>query len=78
MASLGSVCSGCPLRDTVFFLSGHGSRCRAMSLDKLEKRPREIHPPAIQKDLLVHEEQEGSVNFNSAVLYAKDGQLTDD
>ncbi|RXN10323.1 GTPase-activating Rap Ran-GAP domain 3 isoform X1 [Labeo rohita] len=30
------------------------------------------------KDLLVLEEQEGSVNFKFGVLYAKDGQLTDD
>ncbi|KAJ6654633.1 hypothetical protein lerEdw1_006786 [Lerista edwardsae] len=29
-------------------------------------------------DLLVLEEQEGSVNFKFGVLYAKDGQLTDD
>ncbi|NWS61163.1 GARL3 protein, partial [Chunga burmeisteri] len=50
----------------------------AMSLDKFEKSPREIHHPEIQKDLLVLEEQEGSVNFKFGVLYAKDGQLTDD
>ncbi|KTG46823.1 hypothetical protein cypCar_00038974, partial [Cyprinus carpio] len=30
------------------------------------------------KELLVLEEQEGSVNFKFGVLYAKDGQLTDD
>uniref|UniRef100_A0A3B4E698 GTPase-activating Rap/Ran-GAP domain-like protein 3 n=1 Tax=Pygocentrus nattereri TaxID=42514 RepID=A0A3B4E698_PYGNA len=30
------------------------------------------------QDLLVLEEQEGSVNFKFGVLYAKDGQLTDD
>ncbi|XP_014459050.1 GTPase-activating Rap/Ran-GAP domain-like protein 3 isoform X6 [Alligator mississippiensis] len=49
-----------------------------MSLDKFEKSPREILHPEIQKDLLVLEEQEGSVNFKFGVLYAKDGQLTDD
>ncbi|XP_062446991.1 GTPase-activating Rap/Ran-GAP domain-like protein 3 isoform X2 [Rhea pennata] len=50
----------------------------AMSLDKFEKSPREILHPEIQKDLLVLEEQEGSVNFKFGVLYARDGQLTDD
>ncbi|XP_056408493.1 GTPase-activating Rap/Ran-GAP domain-like protein 3 isoform X2 [Hyla sarda] len=50
----------------------------AMNLDRFEKPPREILNPEIQKDLLVLEEQEGSVNFKFGVLYAKDGQLTDD
>ncbi|NXW48285.1 GARL3 protein, partial [Nyctiprogne leucopyga] len=50
----------------------------AMNLDKFEKSPREIFHPEIQKDLLVLEEQEGSVNFKFGILYAKDGQLTDD
>nr|XP_032638179.1 GTPase-activating Rap/Ran-GAP domain-like protein 3 [Chelonoidis abingdonii] len=50
----------------------------AMNLDKFEKSPREILHPEIQKDLLVLEEQEGCVNFKFGVLYAKDGQLTDD
>ncbi|XP_040298752.1 GTPase-activating Rap/Ran-GAP domain-like protein 3 isoform X2 [Bufo bufo] len=50
----------------------------AMNLDKFEKSPREILNSEIQKDLLVLEEQEGSVNFKFGVLYAKDGQLTDD
>uniref|UniRef100_A0A8D2IXC9 GTPase-activating Rap/Ran-GAP domain-like protein 3 n=1 Tax=Varanus komodoensis TaxID=61221 RepID=A0A8D2IXC9_VARKO len=50
----------------------------AMNLDKFEKGPREILHPEIQKDLLVLEEQEGSVNFKFGILYAKDGQLTDD
>uniref|UniRef100_A0A670YBS4 GTPase-activating Rap/Ran-GAP domain-like protein 3 n=1 Tax=Pseudonaja textilis TaxID=8673 RepID=A0A670YBS4_PSETE len=50
----------------------------AMNLDKFEKGPREIFHPEIQKDLLVLEEQEGSVNFKFGILYAKDGQLTDD
>ncbi|KAK1334134.1 hypothetical protein QTO34_005134 [Cnephaeus nilssonii] len=48
----------------------------AMNLDKFEKGPREIFHPEIQKDLLVLEEQEGSVNFKFGVLFAKDGQLT--
>uniref|UniRef100_A0A674EM68 GTPase-activating Rap/Ran-GAP domain-like protein 3 n=1 Tax=Salmo trutta TaxID=8032 RepID=A0A674EM68_SALTR len=52
--------------------------CCAMNLDRFEKGPREILNPEIQKDLLVLEEQEGSVNFKFGVLYAKDGQLTDD
>ncbi|XP_058861295.1 GTPase-activating Rap/Ran-GAP domain-like protein 3 isoform X2 [Acipenser ruthenus] len=50
----------------------------AMNLDRFERGPREILSPEIQKDLLVLEEQEGSVNFKFGVLYAKDGQLTDD
>ncbi|XP_032721795.1 GTPase-activating Rap/Ran-GAP domain-like protein 3 isoform X2 [Lontra canadensis] len=50
----------------------------AMNLDKFEKGPREIFHPEIQKDLLVLEEQEGSVNFKFGVLFARDGQLTDD
>nr|XP_012627429.1 GTPase-activating Rap/Ran-GAP domain-like protein 3 isoform X7 [Microcebus murinus]XP_020145078.1 GTPase-activating Rap/Ran-GAP domain-like protein 3 isoform X7 [Microcebus murinus]XP_020145079.1 GTPase-activating Rap/Ran-GAP domain-like protein 3 isoform X7 [Microcebus murinus] len=49
-----------------------------MNLEKFEKGPREIFHPEIQKDLLVLEEQEGSVNFKFGVLFAKDGQLTDD
>ncbi|XP_077035485.1 uncharacterized protein LOC129134057 isoform X8 [Agelaius phoeniceus] len=39
----------------------------ARSLEKLEKSPRDIFHPEIQK---------GSVNFKFGVLYAKDGQLT--
>uniref|UniRef100_H3CPX3 GTPase-activating Rap/Ran-GAP domain-like protein 3 n=1 Tax=Tetraodon nigroviridis TaxID=99883 RepID=H3CPX3_TETNG len=50
----------------------------AMNMDRFEKGPREILNPEIQKDLLVLEEQEGSVNFKFGVLYAKEGQLTDD
>ncbi|XP_078812356.1 GTPase-activating Rap/Ran-GAP domain-like protein 3 isoform X11 [Oryzias latipes] len=50
----------------------------AMNMDRFERGPREIMNPEIQKDLLVLEEQEGSVNFKFGVLYAKDGQLTDD
>ncbi|XP_076454839.1 GTPase-activating Rap/Ran-GAP domain-like protein 3 [Babylonia areolata] len=47
-------------------------------LDKLERGPKEIFDPEIQKELLVLEEQEGSVNFKIGVLYAKEGQTTDD
>ncbi|XP_077478084.1 GTPase-activating Rap/Ran-GAP domain-like protein 3 [Stigmatopora argus] len=50
----------------------------AMNMDRFEKGPREILNPDIQKDLLVLEEQEGSVNFKFGILFAKDGQLTDD
>ncbi|XP_043259850.1 GTPase-activating Rap/Ran-GAP domain-like protein 3 isoform X1 [Colletes gigas] len=47
-------------------------------LEKLDKAPREIFSPEIQKDLLLLEEQEGSVNFKFGVIYAKMGQTTDD
>ncbi|XP_017790053.1 PREDICTED: LOW QUALITY PROTEIN: GTPase-activating Rap/Ran-GAP domain-like protein 3 [Habropoda laboriosa] len=47
-------------------------------LDKLDKAPREIFSPDIQKDLLLLEEQEGSVNFKFGVIYARNGQTTDD
>uniref|UniRef100_UPI00358E1862 GTPase-activating Rap/Ran-GAP domain-like protein 3 n=1 Tax=Myxine glutinosa TaxID=7769 RepID=UPI00358E1862 len=50
----------------------------ALCLEKFEKSPREVLNAEIQKDLLVLEEQEGSVNFKFGVLYAKAGQLTDD
>lgn len=39
---------------------------------------KEITDPEIQKELLVLEEQEGSINFKFGVVYAKHGQLTDD
>lgn len=48
------------------------------NIDKTEKGPKEIFDPEIQKELLVLEEQEGSVNFKFGVLYAKDGQTSDD
>ncbi|XP_050432904.1 GTPase-activating Rap/Ran-GAP domain-like protein 3 [Adelges cooleyi] len=48
------------------------------AMDKLEKGPKEIFAPDIQKDLLLLEEQEGSVNFKFGVLYTKPNQLTDD
>uniref|UniRef100_A0AAY4AHR3 GTPase-activating Rap/Ran-GAP domain-like protein 3 n=1 Tax=Denticeps clupeoides TaxID=299321 RepID=A0AAY4AHR3_9TELE len=50
------------------------SFCSAMNLDRFEKGPREILSPEIQK-VSIHT---GSVNFKFGVLYAKDGQLTDD
>ncbi|XP_055661181.1 uncharacterized protein LOC106112347, partial [Falco peregrinus] len=50
----------------------------AVSHDKFGKSQRETFHPEIQKDLLALEEQEGPVNFKFGVLYAKDGQLTDD
>ncbi|XP_064458202.1 GTPase-activating Rap/Ran-GAP domain-like protein 3 isoform X3 [Ornithodoros turicata] len=48
------------------------------TLDRLEKGPKEIFSPDIQKDLLLLEEQEGSVNFKFGILYAEAGQATDD
>ncbi|XP_076347527.1 GTPase-activating Rap/Ran-GAP domain-like protein 3 [Tachypleus tridentatus] len=48
------------------------------SMERLEKGPKEIFAPEIQKDLLLLEEQEGSVNFKFGVIYAKVGQLSDD
>lgn len=40
--------------------------------------PRELFSPDIQKDLLLLEEQEGSVNFKFGVVYMKNGQSVDD
>ncbi|KAG5307200.1 GARL3 protein, partial [Acromyrmex insinuator] len=48
------------------------------SLEKLDKAPREVFTPELQKDLLLLEEQEGSVNFKFGVIYAREGQITDD
>lgn len=47
-------------------------------MDKIEKGPKEIFSPDIQKDLLLLEEQEGSVNFKFGIIYMKQGQATDD
>ncbi|KAL7301678.1 hypothetical protein TKK_0005680 [Trichogramma kaykai] len=47
-------------------------------IEKLDKAPREVISPEIQKDLLLLEEQEGSVNFKFGVIYAKEGQTSDD
>lgn len=42
------------------------------------KTPKEIFSPDIQKDLLLLEEQEGSVNFKFGVVYMQSGQKCDD
>ncbi|TMW51106.1 hypothetical protein DOY81_003806 [Sarcophaga bullata] len=42
------------------------------------KNPKEIFAADIQKDLLLLEEQEGSVNFKFGVVYMKPGQSCDD
>ncbi|XP_034948149.1 GTPase-activating Rap/Ran-GAP domain-like protein 3 isoform X2 [Chelonus insularis] len=47
-------------------------------IEKFDKAPREIFSPEIQKDLLLLEEQEGSVNFKFGVIYAREGQTSDD
>jgi hypothetical protein len=39
---------------------------------------RELTIPDVQKDLITLEEQEGAVHFKFGVLYAREGQLTDD
>ncbi|XP_056194361.1 casein kinase I-like isoform X1 [Falco biarmicus] len=63
----------------VLLLKGERWRGKsAVSPDKFGKSQRETFHPEIQKDLLALEEQEGPVNFKFGVLYAKDGQLTDD
>ncbi|EEZ97268.2 GTPase-activating Rap/Ran-GAP domain-like protein 3 isoform X1 [Tribolium castaneum] len=48
------------------------------NMDRVDKGPKEIFSPDIQKDLLLLEEQEGSVNFKFGVIYMKHGQTTDD
>lgn len=48
------------------------------NIDRLDKGPKEIFAPDIQKDLLLLEEQEGSVNFKFGIIYMKHGQVTDD
>uniref|UniRef100_A0A6Q2ZBZ2 GTPase-activating Rap/Ran-GAP domain-like protein 3 n=1 Tax=Esox lucius TaxID=8010 RepID=A0A6Q2ZBZ2_ESOLU len=53
----------------LLLIPSSSSSCSAMNMDRFEKGPREILNPEIQK---------GSVNFKFGVLYAKDGQLTDD
>lgn len=42
------------------------------------KSPKELYSADIQKDLLLLEEQEGSVNFKFGVIYMKSGQRVDD
>lgn len=51
---------------------------RAYGINKVDKGPKEVLNAEIQKELLVLEEQEGSVNFKFGVVYAKQGQTTDD
>jgi hypothetical protein len=48
------------------------------NMDRVDKGPKEIFSPDIQKDLLLLEEQEGSVNFKFGVIYMKHGQSSDD
>lgn len=48
------------------------------NMERVEKGPKEILSPDIQKDLLLLEEQEGSVNFKFGVVYMRHGQQTDD
>ncbi|XP_067000028.2 GTPase-activating Rap/Ran-GAP domain-like protein 3 [Anabrus simplex] len=48
------------------------------NMEKFDKGPKEVFSPEIQKDLLLLEEQEGSVNFKFGILYAKPGQTSDD
>lgn len=47
-------------------------------MDASAKNPKEIYTADIQKDLLLLEEQEGSVNFKFGVIYMKPGQVCDD
>lgn len=42
------------------------------------KSPKELYSADIQKDLLLLEEQEGSVNFKFGVIYMQGGQKVDD
>ncbi|OQV22375.1 GTPase-activating Rap/Ran-GAP domain-like protein 3 [Hypsibius exemplaris] len=46
-------------------------------MHRIEKGPKEILTPSVLKDLLILEEQEGSVNFKFGVLYARPGQTAD-
>ncbi|XP_037917426.1 GTPase-activating Rap/Ran-GAP domain-like protein 3 [Hermetia illucens] len=47
-------------------------------MDASAKNPKELFSADIQKDLLLLEEQEGSVNFKFGVVYMKAGQVCDD
>ena len=42
------------------------------------KTPKELYSAEIQKDLLLLEEQEGSVNFKFGVIFMRGGQRVDD
>ncbi|XP_072935150.1 GTPase-activating Rap/Ran-GAP domain-like protein 3 [Epargyreus clarus] len=48
------------------------------AMEKVDKMPREITCAELQKDVLLLEEQEGSVNFKIGVMIMKPGQKTDD
>lgn len=48
------------------------------NIHKIDKGPKEVFDPEVQKELLVLEEQEGSVNFKFGVIYAKEYQNSDD
>uniref|UniRef100_A0A8C6NMV5 GTPase-activating Rap/Ran-GAP domain-like protein 3 n=1 Tax=Nothobranchius furzeri TaxID=105023 RepID=A0A8C6NMV5_NOTFU len=66
----------------IYLGSGRGGSSlpspHAMNMDRFEKGPREILNPDIQKVRGTPEHLSGSVNFKFGVLFAKDGQLTDD
>ncbi|KAL0895981.1 hypothetical protein ABMA27_011973 [Loxostege sticticalis] len=48
------------------------------SMERVDKVPREITCAELQKDILLLEEQEGSVNFKIGVMLMKPAQKTDD
>lgn len=48
------------------------------SMERVDKVPREITCAELQKDVLILEEQEGSVNFKIGVMVMRPGQKTDD
>ncbi|XP_073967355.1 GTPase-activating Rap/Ran-GAP domain-like protein 3 isoform X3 [Choristoneura fumiferana] len=50
------------------------------AMERIDKMPREVKVSCaeIQKDVLLLEEQEGSVNFKVGVMFMKAGQRTDD
>ncbi|CAG5041825.1 unnamed protein product [Parnassius apollo] len=48
------------------------------AMERVDKVPREITCPELQKDILLLEEQEGSVNFKIGIMLMKPGQKTDD
>lgn len=47
-------------------------------IDTATKIPKEVFSADLQKDLLLLEEQEGSVNFKFGVIFMKPGQVCDD
>lgn len=48
------------------------------AMENISKTPKEMFAADIQKDLLLLEEQEGSVNFKFGVVYMRNGQTCDD